>query len=65
MRAELISVFNFVLKIAFLCRRGIGGITSSRVMKGARAGSMQASGVDDSSMQDESSLDGEENSSEK
>lgn len=41
-------------------RRGIGGLAGSRFGAGGkRAGSMQPSGVDDS-VQDESSLDGED-----
>jgi len=46
-------------------RRGIGGGLSAPRYGKQRAGSMQPSAVDDSSVQDESSLDGEDMSSEK
>ena len=43
-------------------RRGIGGLPT-RLIKGGRAGSVQSgsAGADAESLQDESSLDGEEN----
>ena len=44
-------------------RRGISGMASSRLIKPGRAGSLAPSGVDQDSLQDESSLDGEDNSS--
>ena len=69
-RFQIPNVFVFPLNISIflililkLFRRGIGGIPSSRLgLKSGRAGSLAAGATagDDSSIQDGSSLDGEE-----